>query len=106
MYSRILLAVAATFATAGSATGTVSRADLARARLPRPLPGSHVVGDSAGAIFAAMNAHLIRQPYHTLPCEQHSLDQLNDIARTLWSERSEKLVSPDGNVLNIMLTSR
>ena len=29
-------------------------------------------------------------------CEQHSLDQLNDIARTLWAERSEKLVSPDG----------
>lgn len=55
----------------------LDQAELARANLARPLPSSHVVGGDPKAIFAAMNRHLRRQAHHTRPCEEFSLDELN-----------------------------
>ena len=82
---------AAPLAMSPAVSHTPTAADLARARLPRPALDSHVVGGSAGAIFAAMNAHLARQPHHTRPCEAHTHAELNALARLLWPRRAAAL---------------
>ena len=69
----------------------LSRADMARAYLRKPLPSSHVVGSDPRGIFSAMNQHLERQPYHTQACEGFSHAALNQLARVLWQFRSPDL---------------
>lgn len=75
----------------GAASSSLTKADLARAHLPKPLPSSHVVGSDPSKIFEAMNNHLNAQPYHTSACENYSHEQLNELARTLWTFRSSEL---------------
>lgn len=78
---------------AGSAAALLSKADLARANLPKPLPTSHVVGANGALIFRAMNTQLQQQAYHTQPCEDWSPQELNELSRLLWTFRSEQLAA-------------
>jgi hypothetical protein len=70
---------------------SLTQSDMARAKQPKPLSWSHVIGSTTHEIFDAMNDFLVKQPYHTQPCEQFTYDELNDLARTLWSFRSPEL---------------
>lgn len=85
-------AITATVATAAN-HDPVTNADLAMAYFPKPLASSHVVGGDAAEIFTAMNKFLVQQPYQTRACEDHSHQQLDEVARQLWKFRSEKLAS-------------
>lgn len=75
------------------AAAKLSPADLARAYLPKPLPTSHVVGADGTEIFKNMNEFLLKQAHSTQACEEWTHDELNDVARTLWKNRDEKLAS-------------
>lgn len=91
-----LLSTALAFSSSSASPSDLSQlahTDLARAYTPKPLPSSHVVGGDPRAIFSAMNRHLQRQPYSTQPCESYSHDQLNELARELWTHRSPALAA-------------
>lgn len=94
---KVLTLLSAAVALATSATASepsqLTPSDLARAYTPKPLPSSHVVGGDPHAIFSAMNRYLEHQPYATRPCESYSHDELNQLARLLWSHRSPALAA-------------
>jgi hypothetical protein len=70
---------------------SLTQADIARARQPKPLASSHVVGEDTTQIFATMNEFLSKQPVHSQPCEHFTFDELNDLARTIWGFRNQDL---------------
>lgn len=67
------------------ATSALSSKDLRRAYQPKPHADSHVISPHPVGAWEAMNTHLLGQDVTTFPCEGLDHDQLNDVARQIWS---------------------
>jgi len=79
------------FAGIGALGSKLSITDLHRAKKPRPLSESEVLGDTVSDAFHRMNTALRRGVHRSGSCESFGFDDLNEVARSLYKVRSAEL---------------
>jgi hypothetical protein len=76
---------------ATAAVADLAESDLRRAKTPKPLENSQVLGDSPEHAFESMNRALQRGAAVTRDCQLFDHETLNSLARQLYSVRSTEL---------------